>query len=477
MPVLDDSFFLEHNATLFPPFGGGGGLSPSLDPVHTYFHARKACGHFAEVQDKLHLTMDAVEDCVFWTQGVGSLAAAAFGLLGNAVSIWVLSVPEMRTNAFNRLLLALAIVDCLFIVPGAFVYTAKAFDWWKSDAYNYAFPLFLYPFSEMALCSSIFMTVAIAVERYIGLCRPMQRLSGRGPYSAKFYIFPVLILSFLLNVPKFLESETVVVEPTVGPTPHGGAAFQEGFTKIKITELRMDPYYITYYTMWTRLLATGVVPLLVLALLNSKIYLSIRQSKQQLRILAIRSALPMAILGQSAPSVPPLADLMGSTTSASSSSQQQQQQQNSGGTAAATSESLVSESNKVSGGAGGGRDKDCEAAAAAAVVSNGKESVLVATTGQNGSPKAFQQQEGRNGYRNNAAAVAAQSFSPAHGGGGGGGSNGKDVVPPGAPLSGTSPAASPSRRYLANGQVRNVQKLNLREIQACIVFQFDLLIA
>ena len=67
-------------------------------------------------------------------------------------------------------------------------------------------------------------------------------------------------------------------------------------TRIGVTDLRMNPNYITYYWMWTRLLATGVIPLVLLALLNSKIFLAIRRSKQQLRSLAIRSALPMAIL-------------------------------------------------------------------------------------------------------------------------------------------------------------------------------------
>jgi hypothetical protein len=34
------------------------------------------------------------------------------------LSIWVLSLPEMRSTAFNRLLLALAIIDSFFICPG-----------------------------------------------------------------------------------------------------------------------------------------------------------------------------------------------------------------------------------------------------------------------------------------------------------------------------------------------------------------------
>ena len=121
------------------------------------------CGHFTLVDKKLHFTIDVAESCRFWSEGVIATVIAAFGLMGNLVSIWVLSVPEMR-NSFNRLLLALAIIDCMFILPGILIYTSKAFGW-RADWYNYVFPVFLYPFSEIALCSSIYMTVAIAVLR------------------------------------------------------------------------------------------------------------------------------------------------------------------------------------------------------------------------------------------------------------------------------------------------------------------------
>jgi hypothetical protein len=58
----------------------------------------------------------------------------------------------------------------------------------------------------------------------------------------------------------------------------------------------MNRHYITYYWMWTRLLATGVIPFVLLALLNSKIFIAIRKSKQQLRSLAIRYNYPEVIL-------------------------------------------------------------------------------------------------------------------------------------------------------------------------------------
>ncbi len=82
------------------------------------------CGHFTVVDSKLHFTGDVASPCRFWTEGVLSSAFAAFGLVGNAVSIWVLSVPEMR-NSFNRLLMALAIIDCMFILPGIVIYSNK----------------------------------------------------------------------------------------------------------------------------------------------------------------------------------------------------------------------------------------------------------------------------------------------------------------------------------------------------------------
>ena len=254
---------------------------------------KMSCGYFTKVDDKLHFTKDVASPCQFWSEGVLATTVAIFGLIGNLVSIWVLSVPEMRCNAFNRLLLALAIIDCLFIGPGMLIYSFKAFEL-HAEWYNYLFPWVLYPASEIALCSSIYMTVAIAVERYIGLCRPFRRLTSR-PCPAKAYILPVLALSLLLNIPKFLEAEIIHGRDVSNPNVT--------ITSIGITKLRTHPHYITYYTMWTRLLATGVAPLALLAILNTKIYLALRRSKAQLRSMAIRAALPMAILGK--PATPP----------------------------------------------------------------------------------------------------------------------------------------------------------------------------
>ena len=51
-------------------------------------------------------------------------------------------------------------------------------------------------------------------------------------------------------------------------------------------------------------------PLAMLAILNTKIYLALRRSKHQLRSMAIRSALPMAILGNRRSQLPFLTGIL-----------------------------------------------------------------------------------------------------------------------------------------------------------------------
>ena len=241
------------------------------------FQQRIKCGHFTLTRDgKTVSTIKAAKPCRFWAEGVISTFVAIFGFMGNLITIWVLSDHELRGSTFNRLLLALAIIDCMFIMPGTVINTAKGFSW-TADWYNRSFPVFLYPFTEIALSSSIYMTIAIAIERYFGICRPFQRLSGS--WSAKTYITPTVLIAIFLNIPKFLETETTFRVNNENNTT---------MTSIGVTNLRLHPDYITYYWMWTRLFTTGVVPFILLALLNLKIYLAIRKSKQRLRALANR---------------------------------------------------------------------------------------------------------------------------------------------------------------------------------------------
>ena len=107
-------------------------------------------------------------------------------MIGNTLSIIILTREEMR-NPFNRLALALACFDNLFIVLVIFDYTfargrdnecdniklnkllSKVFSWpfhQESQLYAYIFPKLIYPLNNVFLCCSIFTTICIALERW-----------------------------------------------------------------------------------------------------------------------------------------------------------------------------------------------------------------------------------------------------------------------------------------------------------------------
>jgi hypothetical protein len=69
----------------------------------------------------------------------------------------------MRTF-FSCLLVVLSSLDLAFLVLSVLEAMRRSFDV-ASDLHLYLFPQFLFPLQSMAMASSIYVTVAIAVER------------------------------------------------------------------------------------------------------------------------------------------------------------------------------------------------------------------------------------------------------------------------------------------------------------------------
>ncbi len=79
----------------------------------------------------------------------------------------------MRKHAFNQMLLALSVFDLLFIVCGVPVHAIPAMginildSVSRTAAYAYAYKLFLYPFTAISYSGSVYMTMALTVERCV----------------------------------------------------------------------------------------------------------------------------------------------------------------------------------------------------------------------------------------------------------------------------------------------------------------------
>ena len=76
----------------------------------------------------------------------------------------------MRSN-FNQLLVALAVLDIAYVATGIWDYSCvKVFNM-QNTVYAYIFPHFWYPMKNILMSWTTFLTMGLATERYLAVCR------------------------------------------------------------------------------------------------------------------------------------------------------------------------------------------------------------------------------------------------------------------------------------------------------------------
>ena len=178
-----------------------------------------------------------------------------------------LSRPEMKST-FHHTLISLALVDIIFVIT--LIIDTQRFDLnLNNQLFIFFFPYVWNPFKNILMTFETFLMMSITTERYLAIRRPLEYRLGRVRYSSTMhlaiYILPALLLSVVLNIPKFFETELVTIERT------DARNVTVLLIDYNITDLRLHPDYILYYTHWTRLLATGLLPFLYLLLVNGQI--------------------------------------------------------------------------------------------------------------------------------------------------------------------------------------------------------------
>ena len=108
----------------------------------------------------------------FWLEGVIQTTFAVIGILVNLISSLILASKEMR-NAFNLLLIALAFFDSCYLFGSILESFRKSFNL-VTRVHTFLFPYLLFPGQMIVMTASVFMTVAIAMERYVAVHYPLD---------------------------------------------------------------------------------------------------------------------------------------------------------------------------------------------------------------------------------------------------------------------------------------------------------------
>lgn len=126
-------------------------------------------------------------------------------------------------------------------------------------------------------------------NRYLWIRRKTRPGSTAGHLAAnrsRVYIIGVVVVSLLIDAPRFLELEARDVDPArpggrlmlVDRTNNGWTALASA-TTLTYTKLRRNQLYIKVYTLWFRLFVTAVIPFVLMFAFNLRILIYYRANR------------------------------------------------------------------------------------------------------------------------------------------------------------------------------------------------------
>ncbi|XP_047351438.1 FMRFamide receptor [Vespa velutina] len=202
-----------------------------------------------------------------------------FGILGNTISMIVLSRPQMKSS-INYLLIGLASCDTLLIISSILIFGLPSIYVYTGYLFNYQFFVYpkivkyLYPISCTAQIATVYLTLTVTIERYIAVCHPLKARSFCTCGRARLAFLSIVTFATIYNIPKFLEIEIYsekhwkynVVIYCLRPAP-----------------LRDNNIYVTIYVHWMYFFVCYTIPLFALIIFNMAIYRRVRKANRDLQ--------------------------------------------------------------------------------------------------------------------------------------------------------------------------------------------------
>jgi len=242
----------------------------------------------------------------FWVPGVLLPTIGLLGLLGNAISIFILSRPQMRSS-INCLLIGLASFDIVLILTSILmfglpsIYThslvmgeSRLLSLYFHRVFPYITPV-VFPVGLISQTGSVYLTICVTIERYVAVCHPLKAKYLCTYGRAKLYILVIVLLSIGYNLPRFWE---VTWAQVYSP------ALAANITEVVPTQLRENKTYIEVYINWLYLIFLYLTPICLLSVLNILIYREVRRattlradiSRSQARELGLASMLLCVVM-------------------------------------------------------------------------------------------------------------------------------------------------------------------------------------
>ena len=198
-----------------------------------------------------------------------TLILCSLGMSGNILILCILLQKHLRIT-FNKLRAALALFDAMVLGVMLLSQSILTFD---KDLHGIVFSYFTWPVWEFSKAASMFMTVAIAIERLIAVTYPHNYRANRR-YRATKYIMSVTIIALAFNLPKFNEYQPDTSCENLWCKNYG----------VTPTDLRRNLGYGIYEIIIFKLLVAKIIPITLLVCSYTKIFLTLRKNRKRMEI-------------------------------------------------------------------------------------------------------------------------------------------------------------------------------------------------
>ena len=207
------------------------------------------------------------------------LLICIFGILGNILNLVVLTRKSLSTR-MDRMeksahmgLLALAISDLLFCVT-AFPHSLQDRDAFEHDRIGFwlLYEVYGNAVINIFIMASTWLTVAMAVSRYLAVCYPMKGREILGTTFSKCAIVIVFIFCVAFNLPRFWLQKFDYIE-----LEDGSIAYFTRSGPMQESQVAESVY------MWLYFVFCILLPLMVLAYCNAYLVRALRMSAKMRR--------------------------------------------------------------------------------------------------------------------------------------------------------------------------------------------------